>query len=420
MQPNLITQQRELNQLCKAWRSDGWFSFDTEFIRDDTFEAQLCLVQVHGREDDVILIDPTASRLNLAPFWELVTDPKVVTIVHAGKEDFEVCLRACGEPPRNVFDIQIAAGFTGYGYPMSLSRIVEVVMRRKLRKGQTLTDWTLRPLTEDQIRYAIDDVIYLPEIYRRLSRKLNELGRTAWAREEFARYENPEFYIPPAEDRVQKLKGSKNLDALGLLVLQRLIEWRDQWAKEKNRPVRALIRDDVLVEVARRRPKQARELSVLRGFPQSKNARVVNQVLNILEDARTVPRSQLPKPVKVREQTPMLKSTIDLLSAVSRALSFENNISHELVGTAQRLRELVDYDLGYRNDAPPLMQGWRKQFIGQRLRDLLKGRCEIHFSGWPDSPRLDVLEVGSGEPKPAPRKRRAKTTKKKKTDPAAE
>ncbi|MGE3181535.1 MAG: ribonuclease D [Phycisphaerae bacterium] len=418
MQPNLITTQRDLNQLCASWREAGWFSFDTEFIRDDTFEAHLCLIQVNGIEDDVILIDPTAPRLNLAPFWEIVTDPEVITIVHAGKEDFEVCLRACGQPPRNVFDIQIAAGFTGYGYPMSLSRIVELVMRRKLRKGQTLTDWARRPLTDEQIRYAIEDVAHLPEIYRRLSRKLNELGRTAWAREEFARYESPEFYIPPAGDRVQKLKGSKNLDALGLLVLERLIEWRDQWAKEKNRPVRALIRDDVLVEVARRRPKQAQELAVLRGFPQSKNARVVNQVISILDDARNVPRSQLPKPVKVREQTPMLKSTIDLLSAVSRALSFENNISHELVGTAQRLRELVDFDLGYVQETPPLLQGWRKQFIGQRLLDLLKGRCEIHFSGWPDSPRLDVLEVASGEPVP-PRKRRTKSTKKAKPKPEA-
>jgi len=137
--PELVTKQERLESLCRRWRRAGRFAFDTEFIRDDTDTATLCLVQV-TLDSDVVLIDPT-GKLEVAPFWELVTDKAVQTIVHAGKEDFEVCLRATGQPPRNVFDVQIAAGFVGLGYPLSLARRVNQALHQRIAKGQTLTDW---------------------------------------------------------------------------------------------------------------------------------------------------------------------------------------------------------------------------------------------------------------------------------------
>jgi ribonuclease D len=415
--PELVSSQAVLNAHCLRWREAGVFAFDTEFIRDDTYEARLCLVQAIGGNDrEVVLIDPMTPELDLAPFWELVTDPDVVTIVHAGKEDFEVCLRATGQAPRNVFDVQIGCGLVGYGYPLNLARIVELVRRRKLRKGQTLTDWAIRPLTEDQLRYAVEDVIHLPAIYRKLQDKLATLNRLQWAAEEFARFESPQHYQAPIQDRVQRLKGSRSLDGLGLLVLERLVAWRDQWAQEKNRPVRALIRDDVLVDIARRRPKSASELAVMRGFPQSRNARVVQHVLSLLEEAAAVPKSQWPVPTEIREETPMMKATIDLLSAVTRAVCFENSVSHELVCTTQRLRELIDYDLGRESEPPVLLRGWRKDFLGQGLLNLLRGRSEVHFSGWPQTPRIDVVKrekspgkapaAETGEQKPRARAKR--------------
>ena len=391
----LVIDQPMLESHCERWRAGRFLAFDTEFIRDDTYEARLCLVQAVGGEagEEPVLIDPTAG-LDLAPFWALVTDPNVVTVVHAGKEDFEVCLRASGKPPRSVFDIQIGAGFVGYGYPLSLSRLVELVCKKRLAKGQTLTDWALRPLTEEQLHYAVEDVIHLPSIYQKLNRELDRMGRTGWARDEFTRFESPEHYVPPVLDRVAKLKGSKNLDGLGMLLLERLIRWRDAWAQEKNRPVRALVRDDVLVEIARRRPRQERELAVLRGFPQSKNARVVKQVMDLIEECRATPKDKLPRPAEIREESPMMKATVDLLSAAARAVCFEDGVSYDLVGGATRLRELVDFDRagGGDGEPPTLLRGWRREFIGNRLIDLLHGRRELRFSGWPKEPRLDVVE----------------------------
>ncbi len=409
--PPLVTDQATLETHCQAFREAGRFAFDTEFIRDETFDAILCLIQATSGEG-VVLIDPTVG-LDLAPFWDLLHDPDVTAIVHAGKEDFEVCLTATGSPPRNIFDVQIAAGFVGYGYPLNLVRLVDQVTGKTVSKGQTLTDWLRRPLTDRQLRYAVDDVAYLPAVHRKLSARLEKLGRATWAREEFDRFESPDFYRPPARERFFKLKGARRLDSLGLMVLERLIEWRDEWARKHNRPVRAMMRDDVLVEIARQRPTQEHDLSVMRGFPQARNVKVVRTVLEIIEQARSVPKEQWPVPPEIREHSQMTKAVIDLLSAYMRAACYEAGVSQDLVGAAQRLRELVDY-LADRNgdasaaaaasasaadagDVPILMTGWRRQFIGRDLADLLEGRTELHLSGWPAEPRLEVVNTPAAD-----------------------
>jgi ribonuclease D len=387
--PDFVTEQRRLETHCRRWRKAGRFAFDTEFIRDDTYDAKLCLIQV-TTDGEVVLVDPTAD-LDVGPFWDLVSDKAVRTIVHAGKEDFEVCLRATGKPPRNIFDVQIAAGFVGLGYPLSLARLVNLAVRRRITKGQTLTDWLRRPLTNEQIRYAVEDVTYLPAIYEHLVARLRELGRTSWAREELAGFEDPSFYERPVQQRLLKLKGTQKLDALGLAVLERLIEWRDHWAQSRNRPTRAMMRDDVLVAVAKRRPKRASDLEVLRGFPQSRKSRIVQEILELIKEVAATPRSKWPQPTTPRDETPMTKVIINILSAYTRAVCYEEGLDHDLVGSTQRLRELLDYLLDDSNKPPPLMTGWRKEFIGQRLVDLLEGRSELHLSGWPHDLRLNVV-----------------------------
>ncbi len=386
--PVIVSDQQTLEGHCETWRTAGYFAFDTEFIRDDTYDAKLCLVQV-TTDGQVVLIDPTAG-LDLGVFWKLVTDESIVTIIHAGKEDFEVCLRTTGHVPRNVFDVQIAAGFVGLGYPLSLVRLVERIVHRRISKGQTLTDWLRRPLTPEQLRYAADDVIHLPEMYKTLRAGIEKAGRWAWAREEFQRFEDPEFYRAPTEDRVQRLKGSKKLDGLGLLLLERLVDWRDRWAQERNRPIRALVRDDILVEIARRRPRQARELEVLRGFPQAKNRKIVAELVDLINAACQTPKSEWPTPLEHRDDAPMTKALLDLLLAVIQGICYEERLNWSLLGSPQRLRELLDFHAGRSGVIPPLLRGWREQFIGQRLLDLLEGRSRLHLTGWPDSPRLHL------------------------------
>ncbi len=390
----LVTDQQALVEHCRAWRHTGLLAFDTEFIRDDTYDAALCLIQVssNGR---VVLIDPTAD-IDVTPFWELVADEAVVAVVHAGKEDFEVCLRSTGLLPRKVFDIQIAAGFVGYGYPLSLTRLVEQLLHRRIAKGQTLTDWLRRPLTTAQMRYAVEDVIHLPAIYQRLRTEVDEARRAKWLAEELERFEEKDFYQPPVEERSLRLKGAKKLDGLGLVVLERLVEWRDRWAASRNRPIRALMRDDVLVEIARRRPRKATDLQVMRGFPQAKNRKVVGELLDEIAEAVQTPKSAWPQPHQRREDSPMAKAMLDLLSAITQVICHEEKLSRNLLSGTQRLRELMDYHAGRVDQRPELLRGWREEFIGRRLVDVLEGRSEIHLSGWPDNPRLDVVSHPPG------------------------
>jgi ribonuclease D len=384
----IVTRQAELEAYCRSWRRLGRFAFDTEFIRDETYESALCLIQV-AADGQVALIDPTAP-IDLASFWDLVTDPKVITVVHAGKEDFEVCLRATSQTPRNVFDVQIAAGFLGYGYPLSLTRLMADVLGQRISKGQTLTDWLRRPLTDAQVRYAVEDVVHLPRVYGKLRSGLKERGRLSWAAEEFQRFEDPACYEPPVRERLFRLKGTKRLDGLGLAVLERLIAWRDQWAEERNRPLRAMMRDDVLVEIARRRPRRASDLEVMRGFPQARNPKIIRELLALIEDAGRVPKSEWPTPFKQPKEAPMSRVMLDVLSAVTRATCEEQGVSHDLVCTTQRLREVLEYRAGLISERPALLRGWREEFIGNRLLDLLDGHSELHVSGWPDHARLEV------------------------------
>lgn len=385
---HLIADQATVDELCRQWRQAGTFAFDTEFIRDDTFEATLCLIQV-ACDGQVWLIDPLAG-IDVKDFWQLVTDPAILKIVHAGKEDLDVCVTATGQMPRNVFDVQIAAGFVGLGYPLSLLRLAQATVHKRIAKGATLTDWARRPLTEEQFHYAVDDVAHLPAIHRHLEKQLDALGRAAWAREEFARFESPDLYQIAPEDRVAKMKGTRGFDGLSLLVLRRLVEWRENWAREKNRPIRAMMRDDILVEIAKRRPIRADQLEVLRGFPQARNPRIIGEILEIIQNAKAAPLESRPPAVEIQEESPMVRVVVDLLGAVLRATCVAENMEADLVATNQRLRDLLEYHEKKKQTPPALMTGWRRIFIGDRLIEVLEGRMELHLADWPHAPVLKL------------------------------
>jgi ribonuclease D len=261
---------------------------------------------------------------------------------------------------------------------------------KRIVKGQTLTDWSRRPLTEEQLRYAVEDVAHLPAIHARLAAMLEKNGRAAWAGEEFRRFEDARLYQPPPGERLFRIKGTKNLDPLALVALEKLIEWRETWAREKNRPTRAMMRDDILVEIARRRPTRAEQLEVMRGFPQSRNPRIIAKILEIIAAAKAVPPEKRPVTKEVLEESPMTRVVVDVLAAVLRSTCHTEHLDADLVGSTQRLRDLLDFtrDGG---DRPSLLTGWREQFIGARLLDVLAGRSELHLSGWPQNPHLSLV-----------------------------
>src|SRR5947209_9036837 len=289
----IITRPDELAPCCAYLATCRTFGFDTELVGEDTYHPRLCLVQI-ATADRLILVDPlTVGPLD--PFWQLVMDPAVQVVVHAGREEVRLCRLWGGRPPGNLFDLQLAAGLVGLAYPLGHGALVSQLLGVQLAKGETLTEWRDRPLTRAQIRYAFDDVRYLLPLWERLSARLEKLGRADWAREEFARLATNatpgEPGVPGVAEKWRKLRGLGALDRRRLAVVRELYQWREETAARTNRPARAICRDDLIVEIARRNPTTDRDLHVVRGLPH----RDLAAILSAVERARALPIEACPR-----------------------------------------------------------------------------------------------------------------------------
>ncbi len=309
---SLITTASQLQGLVDHLRESGRFGFDTEFVSEDTFEPLLCLIQV-ATSSRLALVNPLAVR-DLAPFWDVVCDPAVEVVMHAAGEDLRICQLKTRKLPKRVFDVQMAAGLVGLSYPLSLMNLVGQVVGVSLNSGETRTDWRRRPLTAGQVQYALDDVRYLLEIADYFSARLATLGRTEWAEREFEDFVT-NIAQRADEERWRRLPGLNQLSRLSLEMARRLSEWREDEARRQNRPLRQLLRDDLLVAVAKRQPSNRRGLEALRDFNRPALLSRSDEILAALDEARSVPEDQLPEPFSRFDEPPGISTVANLLSA---------------------------------------------------------------------------------------------------------
>jgi ribonuclease D len=375
----IVTQPEELAACCAYLAGCRQFGFDTEFVGEDTYHPSLCLVQVATAER-LFLIDPLSVG-PLDAFWQLVIDPANQVIVHAGREEVRLCHIWTGQTPGNLFDLQIAAGFGGLAYPLGHGNLVYQVLGVQIAKGETLTEWRDRPLTSKQIRYAFDDVRFLLPLWQELSTRLQQHGRLEWAREEFERLTAHATPVDPAStttERWRKLRGLGSLDRRRLAFVRDLNRWREEVAARTNRPARTVVRDDLLVEIARRNPTRDRDLSVVRGLPR----RHVADILAVLERARNLPLEECPTATEREQDPPQLPLVANVLAAVLGDFCARKQLAPNLVANAQDIRQLVRCKL-VGNPLPtdaPLAQGWRKQFILPQLEAVLEGRRSLRIA----------------------------------------
>jgi ribonuclease D len=370
VQEVMISQPGELADCCAFLASCSSFGFDTEFVGEDTYHPRLCLVQV-ATTDRLFLIDPLSVG-PLDAFWNLVVDPARVVVVHAGREEVRLCRLWTGQTPGNLFDLQIAAGLVGLVYPMGHGTLVNQVLGVHLPKGETLTEWRHRPLTPSQIRYAFDDVRYLLPAWHRLTARLENLGRLDWAREEFARLATNATPEETANEKWRKLRGIGSLDRRRLSVVRALFGWREETAARTNRPIRAIIRDDLLIEIARRNPTRERDLQVIRGLPH----RDLEAIVRIVTQAHSLPLEECP-PVVGREQDPPQVALISsVLTAVLGDLCARHRLAANLVANTSDVKMLVrarqaGVELA---EESSLTRGWRAAHILPDLLAVLEGR----------------------------------------------
>jgi ribonuclease D len=327
--------------------------------------------------DRLFLIDPlTAGPLDA--LWQLIVDPARTVVVHAGREEVRLCRLWTGQTPGNLFDLQLAAGLAGLAYPLGHGTLVHQVLGVQLSKGETLTEWRRRPLTDNQIRYAFDDVRYLLPVWRRLSGKLEKLGRIDWAREEFARLSVSAAPEEPATEKWRKLRGIGSLDRRRLAVVRALYHWREAEAARSNRPTRAIVRDDLLIEIARRNPTRERDLHVVRGLPR----RDLEAIVRIVTEARSLPIEACPAVLGREQDPPQVVLVANVLAAVLGDLCARRGLAANLVANGSDIKRLVRAQ--FAGEAPPseslLASGWRRAHILPDLLAVLEGRRLVRIA----------------------------------------
>jgi ribonuclease D len=369
----LITTAAGLDDLVAHIRAAGRFAFDTEFVSEETFEPNLCLVQVATAER-LAVVDPLAVR-DLSGFWTAVADPAIEVVMHAAGEDLRIGKIKTGLVPARVFDVQIAAGLLGPGFPLSLGNLVSQRLGISLAGGETRTDWRRRPLSAGQLRYALDDVRFLLDLADGLKTELTSRGRTDWVEAEFADF-LAAIRDRSEEDRWRRLPGLHTLNRRGLEVARRLAEWRYEDARRANRPLRSVLKDDLLVAVAKRQPATRRDLEALRDFNRPHLLARAGEILDAVAEGLAVPFEDLPVPPERHDERPGVAMVVSLLSATLARCCGQERVAVGLVGGASDLRDLIRWHLDGRPDdrRPALAHGWRWDVCGQTLMDVLTGR----------------------------------------------
>jgi ribonuclease D len=381
---------QDVARITEGAKSAGRVGLDTEFMREKTYYARLCLVQV-AAGDSITLVDPLGGA-DLQPVAEIVADPDIEIVVHAGRQDFETLVSQYDVLPRNVFDVQLAAGFVGLSSSLAYHRLVEETVGVSMEKGEAYTDWCRRPLTELQVSYAANDVRYLLPVADYLKSRLEKQGRIAWVDEEMKVFEARSTYETAPENAWRRVAGRGTLSARATAVLKEVAAWREDTARKRNVPRGWVVRDPTLVEIGRRHPTSPAQLRGIRGLSAKevdRSARAIIAAVRRGLDSDPIPAPQRPSRVGLA-RAQMASAVAD---ALVRSRCEAAGIAPDLVATRSDLEGLL-IDLfeesrdisGHR-----LLQGWRRELAGDAVIALARGEIAVRVSGRP--PYVEEVEL---------------------------
>jgi ribonuclease D len=382
---SLITDSAALAAFCRRLSGTEFVTVDTEFMRERTYWPKLCLVQVAGPEA-AAAIDPLADGIDLEPLFELLADPETVKVFHAARQDLEIFQYLVGRLPTPVFDTQVAAMVCGFGDQVGYETLVAKLARAKLDKGSRFTDWSLRPLSQRQIDYALSDVTHLRLVYEKLKQRLESSGRAEWLAEEMAELTDPAIYdIDPMQAfRRMKIRGG---NARFLVVLRELAAWREREAQQKDIPRPRVLRDEALIEIAHHTPTTEDELARTRGLGHRfAEGPWGSQILSAVARGLAVPEEERPQPDMKREMPRGIGPVADLLKVLLKMKCDEQDVAQKLVASSADIEMVAA--LGESADVPAL-HGWRRQVFGEDALKLRQGRSALALRG----KRLALVDV---------------------------
>ncbi len=385
-----IKTPEALSDFVETHRRTPWIGFDTEFIGERRYHTLLCLIQVSSPQG-LFLIDPLSIR-DLSPFEQLLISPDIMKITHSGENDYRLFFRKSGLTPRNVFDTQMAAGFVGYAYPVGFDKLLKAELGVHLNKSYSVTDWKARPMNEQQLRYALDDVIYLRDLWAKLDAKLRKSGRLDWAKEEFAIYESPSMYEVNPDKEILSSNLMRRYGRKDRLFLMRLLRWRDREARRKNHSREMVLSKKVIPDVVKAMRSGGDALAQNRRLSPS----LLKKYSHIFRELAAQPVR--PEEEKLLKQIPDSTSAhpryelvLELLYLLVQFKCQEAGISAALAMPRQVVRALKE-DSSYR--APILSSGWRRKFLGGDLLDWLSrvDSLEVRFL----QDKIEILKEGEG------------------------
>ncbi len=390
MNTSIISSQDDFLELCDHITKCGVVSFDSEFISDIGYRPQLGLLQF-ATPERCVAVDPLEIS-SLDAWWDVMADDSTTVIVHGGQAEIRFCIQLSGKIPKRLVDIQIAEGLRCRSYPLSYTAIVERVLGKVITNSQTRTDWLRRPLSPEQIEYALEDVSFVPQVWARQSEWLKSNGRLQWAEAEFDRMCQDIFEEEQTEPW-ERLSGIHKLPRRELAVAQRLAQWREDDAAERNRPARRVLRDDLLIDLARRRPRNVQQALATRDLNRPEYRKRLDDIVAVIEEACQIPDDQLPGRIRSRDDSSSDDQVISrLLGLALGNVCAELDIAQSLVGTNKDLNELVKHVRnGETTETPLMLSGWRGEICGDLLKKVLEGRVRFRVSP-PNSPTPLIFE----------------------------
>lgn len=379
MSYQFIRTDADLTAYLEQIRSAEWIALDTEFISEGKYRAELCLIQATTPEGPVLIDAPAID--DLAPFWELLCDGGATILVHSCRSELEFCFRSVGKIPERVFDIQLAAAFVGGDYPSSFKRIADEYIHIEIPKGETRTDWRKRPLSILQVEYALNDVLFLDRIRTELTKRLESRGRLGWFAAETRSY-LARLEASFDDDRWQRVGGISGLTRTELAIVRELWRWREKKASEKNRPAARFLRDDLIVELARRKTADPDRIGVLRGLARRNDLETLKIELSpMIERALSLPDDALPT-LPTRESYPNYPVAAQFLMMALHNEAKKTDVALNLLASPQDARDFIARRAGTLPTGLPvrLDAGWRKELLGDLLDRILDGRLALRLA----------------------------------------
>jgi ribonuclease D len=366
----IIKTQEELEKICAELSEKPYLTIDTEFLRDKTFYSRLCLIQLAGPDTDAVAIDPIEFDLDLTPFHALMENENVIKVFHAARQDLEIFYQMTGKIPAPLFDTQVAAMVCGYGDSIAYNKLVADITGKALAKNAQFTDWSRRPLSEKQLTYALDDVIYLREVYEVLKKRLEKQKRDHWVKQEMEILTSPDTYKMPVDEAWKRIKIRSDKPQV-LAILKELATWREELARKKDIPRGRILKDEALADIAVYMPKDIEGLLRIRNVPKDvSKSQTGKTLLKLVAQAKQSPKESWPKVARKAHFPKEAVPTLEMLKLLLKINASEADVAAKLVASASDLEDIATED----NPDNNVMKGWRYEVFGQEAMALKEGK----------------------------------------------